>query len=187
MASKTHPLLGLDRDDPRYHLPDLTSFDGILDISSLFCILELGNALSPWAYGDKDNVEHRRLIYARKRARILCHWIFSHYQLLDEGGDIVDYRRAFYWPYLVQQAKALVQSNSAGHRGFKEGGIDTAVKNGVEQSLQHCKELWNIYNEDGDFPTSFSWKGPQFQVHKAKDPLTGESRKITPEILSSLC
>jgi hypothetical protein len=176
---KIIPLLGLDKDDPRCHLPDLTTFEGILDISSLFCILELGNALSPWAYGEKDNVEHRRLIYTRKRARILRHWIFSHYQLLDESGDLVDYKRAFYWPYLVQQARALVryksiQSNDASLRGFKEGYIDTAVQKAVEQSLQHCEELWNIYNGNGDFPNSFSWKGLRFQVRKVKDPPTGK-------------
>lgn len=184
------PRLGLDKDDPRYHLPDLTSFNGILDITSLFCILELGNALSSWMYGERDNVEHRRLIYARKRARILRHWIFGHYQLLDERGNLVDYKRAFYWPYLIQQAKVLIryksiQSNSAGHCGLKEGDTDTAVLNAVEQSLKHCKELWHTYSENSDFPTSFSWKGPQFQVCRVDDPLTGESRKLTPDILSS--
>jgi len=137
-------------------------------------------------------VEHRRLIYARKRARILRHWIFSHHQLLDENGDSVDYKRVFYWPYLVQQSKALVQcksiqSNGTGLTGFKGKDIDTAVRDAVEQSLQHCEELWNMYNEEGDFSASFSWKGQRFQVRKVKDPPIGESRKITPEILFHLC
>jgi len=173
----------MDKDDPRYHLPDFTNFDGILDISSLFCVIELGNALSPWAYGERDNVEHRRLIYTRKRARILRHWIFSCHQLLDENGDLVDYKRAFYWPYLVQQAKALIQYKS----DQSNGDIDTAVQNAVEQSLQHCEGLWNIYNGNGDFPPSFSWKGNRFQVRKVKDAQTGESRKKVPEIISCLC
>jgi hypothetical protein len=169
-------LLGLDKDDPRNHLPNLTSFDGILDISSLFCILELGNALSPWAYGERDNVEHRRLIYARKRARILRHWIFRHYQLLDESGNFVDYKRAFYWPYLVQQAKMLIhykriQPSGPGCR--REEGTEAAVLTAVEKSLQHCEELWKIYCESSDVPTSFSWNGPRFQIRKIEGPLTG--------------
>jgi hypothetical protein len=58
------------------------------------------------------------------------------------------------------------------------------VQNAVEQSLQHCEELWNLYKKNGDIPTSFSWKGPRFQVRKVKVTLTSESRQLIPDILS---
>jgi len=171
-------------DDPRWHLPDLASFDGILNVCSLFFLLELGNALAPWSYGEKNNTERHRLMYARKRARILRHWFFNHYKLLDKNNNIVDYKRAFYWPYLLQITCVLVgykrnaHLKGVEHCDFEKECTEAAILKVIEGSLQHHQELWRMYCDAcavDSLPVTFAWKGPWFQIQKAEGSLTGEN------------
>lgn len=170
----------LGKADPRRHLPDVSTFNGILDLCSLFCLLELGNVLSTWSYGKEDELERRRLMYARKRARILRHWLFQQYQLWDAESNLVNYEVDFYWPYLVQQAKALKEYKrkaclqDIGHRDVNEPCTPTAVAKVIENSLRRPEALWAIYSTEIDTLTSFAWGGPTFSVTKFIGPMIGE-------------
>ncbi|KAG6912078.1 hypothetical protein DXG01_000855, partial [Tephrocybe rancida] len=71
------------------HVPDVSSFEQLVD---LFCFcndFEVFNVLSEWEYLDEFSVEsvkaHRRAINHRKRAREIKEWFFCNYHLALNG------------------------------------------------------------------------------------------------------
>lgn len=147
---------------------------------SLFCLLELGNVLSNWSYADTDPHERRCLMFARKRARQLRTWVFCHYELLDEQGEPVDHEQAFFWPYLVQQARALLLykkqavAQDIHHLQLGEKCHLKAVKTVLERSLSFPPELWKVYVDSDSEDVSFAWKGVWFGVRELVTPKQGK-------------
>ena len=139
--------------------------------------MELSNALSTWTYGDPDPAERLRLINARKHARQLRHWIFQYYQLVDADGNDVDYKTAFYWPYLAQQARALLLYKASaarrniGHRSMEDCTLK-AVMEAIERTVSKPKALSDLYRLSTAIDDSFAWAGPQFTVRKLESPIT---------------
>lgn len=140
--------------------------------------MELGNVLSPWSYGPDDKVERVRLIGARNHARKLRRWIFRHYRLVDEKGQAVDYKESFYWPYLVQQTRALLnakeladKSKCAPRSGYYESST-ASVESVVKRSLSKPKALRVLFEKSARRKVcSFAWTGPRFTVVKIVPPL----------------
>ena len=163
--------------DAANHLPNLTMFNGILDMVSLLCLMELGNIVSEWTYSEVDNpLERLRLMAAWKYARQLRHWVFTHYRLVDMAEEAVDYRPCFYWPYLAQQAQALVTAKKeAEEMGYTNhplyGCTVQQVEGAVERSMKSSASLWRFYKKSRQSNVStFAWTGPQFKVVKLDQP-----------------
>ena len=139
--------------------------------------MELGNALSDWSYTGGGEKERRRLMYARKRARKLLYWTFDQWQLIDEQKNPVDAMNAFYWPYLVQQARALILykrtacNNNIQHIEIPDLCTVNAVKNIVEDSIKTPDSLWQLYCNSTTADISFTWSGPWFGVSKIANPI----------------
>jgi hypothetical protein len=183
--------------NPMHHLPDITTFDGILDLASLCCLMELGNALNYWTYignAGNNHPERHQLIYARKCARSLLGWLFDHWELVDGSNNPIDAMREFYWPFLAQQARALVRYKEAAVMNQIEGRLVPedctfkAVKKAVEDCVMTPPELWNLYYKStsvgDDLPSgestndcTFAWKGPHFNVRKIANRPTRKSER----------
>ena len=170
-------LKSADIHDPYHHVPNLSTFDGILDLVSLCCLMELGNVLNEWSYTGGKEKERRRLMYARKRGRKLIHWLFDQWELLDDQNKPIDAFKEFYWPFLAQQARALVfYKQSASDQGIHHSEIPRMcsvkkVKTIVEQSVMSPDELWNLYSQSNDVDATFAWTGTWFKVRKIEDPV----------------
>jgi hypothetical protein len=96
-------------DSHRHHLPDISTLEGIIDISHLFIILEFANVLSPWAHKHEHCIERRRMMAARTRARRLRNWIFKKIVFMDKHGDVLDGDRDFFFPHLAAQGSSILQ------------------------------------------------------------------------------
>ncbi|THV05924.1 hypothetical protein K435DRAFT_789933 [Dendrothele bispora CBS 962.96] len=68
------------------HLPDLTSYSGIVDLLSLINIVKMGSLLWPEQYGDNDPMDptHMKAYhYAKSQADNLCSWFDTYCQILN--------------------------------------------------------------------------------------------------------
>jgi hypothetical protein len=159
---------------PAHHLPDLSTFEGILDLATLCCLMELGNVLSNWAYDPKAaEGERHRLMGARKRARSLLVWVFDHYKLLNNGQEVKP-MEDFYWRYLAQLAKVIVFYKSNAEKArilpLDEKWTSKAVKRLVLNSTKSPPELQNLMSDASVPNTTLAWKGPRFSVQKIANP-----------------
>jgi hypothetical protein len=164
----------LAHDSPEHHLPDLTTFDGVLDLVALFCIIELSNVLGTWSYVDtKNNMERRRMIEARERARRLRRWLFREYELVDESGRVIDYKEEFYWPYLVQCARALhmykkeAEKQGTYHRELgRKGATLKQMDVVIAAAFMWPSRLRTLYLNTRGTAKTFAWTGQRFGVRK---------------------
>lgn len=142
--------------------------------------MELGNVLCEWSYTDGAETERRRLMYARKRARKLIYWTFDQWELLDEQGRPVDAMEKFYWPYIAQQARALIlYKRTASNNGIRHTEIPNkctskSVKSIVENCIMSPEPLWKIYCQSNAVDITFAWTGIWFGVSKIANPIQRE-------------
>lgn len=120
--------------------------------------------------------ERHRLINARKHSRELRQWIFHRYRLVDMSGTPVDHEEAFFWPYLVQQARGLIQYKKAAegkrmaNRELYPCGL-ASVQAVVERSVRYPKPLWTMFKASAnETVTSFAWSGHSFTVQEVNPP-----------------
>ena len=154
------------------HVPDLSTFNGVIDVFSLCIIMELGNILNGWSPATRAPGRHR-LIYARKRCREIVDWICGTYDFPDKDGNKLDVKGDVYWPYLAQVARALYL-----HRVDREE--DQSAESGSELrerirgSLDHEPLLWEEFLgcENDQENHTFAWTGPSFTVVRhRREPL----------------
>lgn len=86
------------------HVPDVRTFDGILDLFSLCNILEMSNIIHFQTYLSPglSVTERMGMIQGRKRTREVLGWLFNNYGL---DGDLS--LREVFWKYLTIQLEAL--------------------------------------------------------------------------------
>lgn len=168
--------------DPERHRPNLKTFDGILDISSLMCLMELGNVLNRWSYDDSmDNLERRRLMEARIRAQRLRRWIDRRYKLLENGKE-VNFNRGFFGPYLIQQARALLLARRrADNVGFRHRDDDLSdivtwerVQEVIEDSLFDDPLFRELYQKSDKENDTYAWGGTHYEVCPRDPPYESE-------------
>ena len=165
-----------DLHDPNYHVPDLSTFSGILDLASLGCLMELGNVLNNWSYTGGGDTERQRLMYARKRARKLIYWTFDQWELIDEQNQPIDAMEKFYWPYLAQQVRALIlykrsaSQNDIHHVEIPDLCDTKSVKVTVEHSIMSPDQLWRMYSNSNAIDMTFAWTGQWYKVSKIANP-----------------
>lgn len=147
------------------------------------CLLELGNVLNNWSYdGSLNNIERRRLMYARKRSRMLRRWIERRYELLDSEGNAYDFLRGFFAPYIILQARALLLARrQADNRrlGHRDEGLALVVtwdrvQRIIEESLHQDEVLWELWANCEDMEPTYAWAGPKLTVRRMEGPYPGE-------------
>jgi hypothetical protein len=164
------------RDPPPNHIPDVSTFEGILDVLSLCSVLELGNIFNLWAYSRetlKGMPQRHRLICARSRARALVSWIFFTYKLLDTRDHVIDGLLDFYWPYLAQQARTMVEYKKLARKQKITGRVSSSdadkdvnvrdLHNALLRCFKRNPALLEKYKQTKP-SNSFAWKGSAFKV-----------------------
>jgi hypothetical protein len=163
------------------HLPDPSSFHGIMDILTLSILMELGNVVSFWSYQATESSEslheRGRMIHARACARELVEWVFSRFELYDplDPSTPVDGKVDAYWTYLVHHAQLLVAyKQKAFDNGMywigSEECFPADVKSAVERSLAYEPTLRKMYVEQKLKSTTFAWPGPVYAVRRRPSP-----------------
>ena len=177
ISLESNDAIKLGLHSPFHHLPDLSTFNGIVDICYLFALLEFSNALSLWSYGPQDNNERQHMMFVQKRAHSLCQWVFRHYDLLDTKGGAVDYKTQFWWPLLVQigcafsQYKADVTEYQYTHAVLGDDCTAEKVEKLLDNVFCSPPDLWKMYQkEKEDPPRIFTTTPEEFTVHKRDIP-----------------
>ncbi|EDR13437.1 uncharacterized protein LACBIDRAFT_323084 [Laccaria bicolor S238N-H82] len=119
-------VLGENRGSTRFsaHVPDITMWEGVLDLLSFCALMELLNVVDQSTYevasstcnfdssrpADPGMSPLHRLecIAARRISREMLLHFFTNYELLDSSGRSIDGVRNLWWKYLGRQVKCLV-------------------------------------------------------------------------------
>lgn len=93
-------------------IPDIFTFDGLIDILSLCNLMELGNVIHYETYTDKgmNSFERRRMITGRTFSRLVKSWLAANIEIhhLHEYPSPVSFEDDIFYPYLASQASALL-------------------------------------------------------------------------------
>ncbi|KAG5337958.1 hypothetical protein C0989_008561 [Termitomyces sp. Mn162] len=177
------PDSGLERD--MTHVPNVLTFDGVLDLLCLCNYFEIAEALSVWGYSDRSrphaiiSLQLDRAQKDRLKARQLIEWFFTYHELLDVNKRPLrgeNAMLALYYPLLWQQICTLLaykkKSWKSGCRGEDNSLITPnrmldVVANGLGiSSSDLTKEV-----DDSDH-TTFAWTGDIYTVQKIENPGT---------------
>src|ERR1700709_817200 len=141
------------------YTPDLSTFDGVLDLFSLCNLAELMNLTYEATYDQTIlDVERVEFIEGRRIARRLVYW-FSETHELHRNGAQVDIMSEIYWPYLLAQVSALeagvVEYDSDKITGddFREHVEKSFSKN--QDFMPHWEKFMEEWHEDQKW--SFAW------------------------------
>ena len=141
------------------HVPDVTTFNGLLDLFSVCNLVELSNIIHPQTYTTQslDPAEHYDMVQACKKTQTIIEWIFSHYEF--EGDVSIE---SFYWCYLAYQAWAICfgKEYAEEHRAYSYSGeaFGEQMCSLVKYSFKEVKEFWPIWESyNGVEPNTFAW------------------------------
>lgn len=162
------------------HIPDITTFSGILDVLSICNIMELANIINSKMYGDEiQHRERHEMILGREIARNLIALIFSHYELVDDSGRVIDPMSRLVQAYLAQQAKCLLVYKAEAVRDGVHSDGDNCTYSAVLDAFQnYCVNnsvFVDIFNSCQTFK-SFAWAGDIWSVRRKSKPTTPERK-----------
>jgi hypothetical protein len=169
------------QDIEKMHLPDPSTFYGLMDILILSILMELGNVVSFWSYQETESSEslheRGRMIHARACARELVEWLFSKFELVDHSNPstTVDGKVDVYWTYLVHHGQLLVAYKQQAFENCMEWSgpgqcLPGDVKSAVERSFAHNPTLQQMYVSQKLKSTTFAWPGLAYAVRKRSSP-----------------
>jgi hypothetical protein len=151
-------------------VPDIKTFEGLLDVLSLCNLMELANIINPKMYGGNSmNRERHAMIYGRQIARNLIETIFSVYELVDENNKAVSPKSRLILPYLAQQAKCLLtyKAEAVEQEAHSDNIFCTyeAVLDEVRRYCVNNTAFLEIFNNCCMFD-SFAWAGPAWLIRR---------------------
>lgn len=160
----------------RGHIPDIFTFDGLLDVLSLCNLMELGNVIHYKTYTTEGmgSSERRRMIMGRIISHQVREWLAANIEIYDPSATTIlrSLDRDVFYHYLGSQAAALVHyrkhapiSGATGHVDFR---LEDLVSQ-ITQNLAHHPQFREYYDLAVD-PKTFDWVGAQFQVRPASGP-----------------
>jgi hypothetical protein len=150
------------------HVPDVSTFEGILDLFMLCVIMKLGDLINPLAYKrkcrrDRDR-DYDRLctIHACGLARDLRKWWRAHFIFYDPKAKTAVDGEAVFKDIFVQHINTLLSYKKfAEERNIQGEELEcTAV---VLESL--IKKYFPRALASHELPEGFEWLGPQYEVH----------------------
>lgn len=171
-----------------HHLPDLSTFDGVMDVVYLACAIELANVVMKRSYPTSSLswTERYRCTAARGKARTLLAWISKRYELYIHDGKILNAFDDVFSVLLGQQAAVLLvyrQENRPSQHddpyisasALKSSLINCLANNG------HASDVFmnNLYDVTKRFKScrTFAWTGPTFQVRDRDAQVSLRTRK----------
>src|ERR1700679_1405191 len=112
------------------HIPDVSTFDGVIDLFMLCIIMELGDLINPLAYRKKYrngwNRDHDRLstIHACGLSRDLRTWWHAHYRLYDPQEEVLVNDEALFKAFFCQHIRALISYKRAAEKKEVQGEVE---------------------------------------------------------------
>ena len=107
--------------------------------------------------------------------------MFDRWELLDEQKRPINAMEKFYWPYLTQQAKALIlYKKTASDSGIHHTEIPKlcthkAVRSLIENCIMSPEPLWKTYCHSNAADMTFAWMGTWYTVLKITSPVQRET------------
>lgn len=164
------------------NIPDIFTFDGLLDVFSLCNLMEMGNIIHYKTYTEKGMtlLERRRMIKGRVFSRRVRGWLAANIEIYHPDNHLspASLEQDVFYPYLASQVAALVS--------YKKRAPNTGAQGHVEFSLQDLvRQINGAFIDDPRFqacyhpetdPKTFDWTGTTYQVQ----PVKGD-RKPIPE------
>jgi hypothetical protein len=170
--------LDLSTAPPTPHIPDVSTFEGVLDLFMLCVVMELGDLINPLAYKKKHRHgrkhDHDRLctIYARGLSRDLCHWWCARYMFLDPEKKSPINGGLVFRNLLSQHIAALISYKTMAEEKDVQGEA-------LECTADVLTGLLKKY-----FPSTlrfgvsegFEWAGPRYVVKARAEVLSSYTR-----------
>jgi hypothetical protein len=175
---------------PSPHAPDVSTFEGMIDLFMLCIVMELGHLLNPGAYRREATPELHDLVsivYSRGLARELLDWWQACYELVGEDGT-----RRSGWQIFHELFSHQVRALAVYKRLAERDGIDsdepecTAAAFITWLARFHGKQLgvtesslsrWVAENEKKWASASFAWPGKVYTVCVRKTLIPFEPHK----------
>lgn len=155
------------------NIPNIFTFNGLLDIYSLCNVMELGNIIHFRTYTNSGlgELERKKMIEGRIISRQIRQWLACKAELHDSQKEpsLLSLEDDLFYPYLASQASALVNYKRCAHAAGAHGNSDFTF-----QDLE--SQIDGAFGEDPTFlahyqpsfdPRTFDWTGTTFQVHPA--------------------
>lgn len=160
------------------HLPNVMTTDGIVDILSLYNLLELGNVLHPHTYTPDGipSTDRHLLMQARALGRSLVSCLIQ--RVAWEGADLD--LETFVWKYLAYQACAVWtfkgRWRGSNHAVESNGCTKSKILRAIEEVVGDEPSFWREWHQLKDENiTSLAWtftKKPQVIRRTTKAPGT---------------
>jgi len=171
-----------------HHLPDTSTFNGIIDVVYLACVIELANVVIKCSYPTYllSWTEHYCCRAACGKAHTLLAWISQYYELYTHGGKILCPFKDVFSVLLGQQAAVLLvyRQENPPPRGVVPyifvADLKTSLTNCLANNTKGSTIFRNnLYNVKKNFVSSqtFAWTGPIFQVHECDAQVSLKSHK----------
>ncbi|TFK59143.1 hypothetical protein BDN72DRAFT_966149 [Pluteus cervinus] len=114
------------------HTPDITQWEGMLDVLMVINLVELIYITHHRAYTKEGfmALERDQMIIARKFARELREWIWRHYTLKDTTGKQANAQEV-YWDFLARQCRGLIS--------LKSSAMNNGIRGESAFTSQHVK------------------------------------------------
>ncbi|KAF8803055.1 hypothetical protein BYT27DRAFT_7110753, partial [Phlegmacium glaucopus] len=170
----------------RAHLPDVATFEGVLDLFSFCNILELSNVTHPGSYGlpGLGVSERLEMIRGHAASRAIVEWVITHYEFA-QSKDL----GKFYYDYLAYQTRSLVNSKRFAEKNgiFSSNGtpIATNLEKLIGKSFEPTHPFWDSWNkycdeEQLDFAWPSSAERPTIRLRDL--PLASKLRLLNPAV-----
>ena len=141
------------------HLPNLTRFEGALDLLTFCNLMILANVLDSRTYeplpGDEDSLltdhdvneipdeERYEMAYARGRCLDILHWFFHKYEIFDkESGLAIDGFQEIGMGYLAHQGTLIIHFKKMATKNMKKYAPSPITTNAVSQQVALCFESY---------------------------------------------
>jgi hypothetical protein len=157
--------------DPRCaHIPDVTTFEGLMDVYSVIVVLELAELVDPQTY-TKEGVrgdEHIRQINGRTDARAVRNLIWDTFEVDTSAFERCHKDKPYaldkiYWDFLIHQCFTLYTALSA----FEKMKVHSTVGKPIHEEFRRrveahfpwdgSKVFWDNVDNHGSAPRTFAW------------------------------
>ncbi|KAH6907936.1 hypothetical protein BKA70DRAFT_1427768 [Coprinopsis sp. MPI-PUGE-AT-0042] len=167
------------------HIPDVLTFDGVVDLLAVCNLFEMANILSYERYTPEGVPDYDRyhFIHARKLCREIIHWVKSRFLFIDKAGHEMDIHQV-QMRYLARQSQALLDlrrqldnvfPNSAINAQAMEAAFDSCFA-GNDGYSESAAELRGLAPDSLSYPLEWSFKvHPRFTVESIPEHIAGEN------------
>ncbi|PFH45301.1 hypothetical protein AMATHDRAFT_88859 [Amanita thiersii Skay4041] len=163
-----------DRNYDTPHMPDIRTYDGVLDLFTLLAVIKLGIALYLSSYSETrmPQLEWFRAREAMWLVDCTLHWFNAHFRIKDDNGQ----SPMVFEEILLQFSMTLVHymdraSKEGAAYPLKPGCTPRAVLVNVLDVLLRRPNLLQLLPVRSEYLTSdFRWTGPRFRVISVTPP-----------------